>query len=95
MSLEGMTKMFMGLASIAIVLVVAFIIVSQGQTTLADIENLNESNATDTATSVGYNATQGIQDSMSDAVDWLPIIVITIIGGMLIGLVAFFRGRRG
>ena len=42
-------------------------------------------------TTIAYNATGTIQNATQDIPGWLPIIVITIIGGLLIGLVAFFR----
>ena len=42
------------------------------------------------------NATLGIVQTVSAMADipgWLPIIIITIIGALLIGLVSMFRGR--
>ncbi|GAG87311.1 unnamed protein product, partial [marine sediment metagenome] len=38
-----------------------------------------------------WNATNDVQSAMSDIPGWLPIIVITVIGALLIGLVARFR----
>jgi len=43
------------------------------------------------------NATAAVaetQDAMSDIPGWLPIIVIAVIGGVLLTLIQFFRGRR-
>ena len=42
-------------------------------------------------TTKAYNATGAVQNATQDIPGWLPIIVITIIGGLLIGLVAYFR----
>lgn len=93
MALEDMTKLFMGLGSIAIILVVAFLIVAEGKTQIGTTEGIDTTNQTLCENSTACNATVGIQAAMTDAVDWLPIIVITVIGGLLIGLVAWFRRR--
>ena len=60
----------------------------------ASVTQVNESvivQATCAPTTIAYNATGTIQNATQDIPGWLPIIVITIIGGLLIGLVAFFR----
>ena len=41
-----------------------------------------------------YNATSDLQNATQDIPGWLPIIVITVIGAILLGLVAQFRGRK-
>ena len=112
MVLDDMSKLFMGLGTIAIVVIVMFLMISEGRTQIADqsaacANTTNWYNATSGACqqaadnnsgayglSGTWNATGGIQSAGEDAIDWLPIIIITIIGGLLIGLVAFFRGRR-
>ncbi len=43
--------------------------------------------------SYAINGTRQVQNATSDIPGWLPIIIITIIGALLIGLVAMFRGR--
>jgi len=93
MALEDMTKLFMSLGSIAIILVVAFLVVAQGISQAETAEGLDYSGGGGNLSTTA-NATMGIQTAMNDAVDWLPIIIITVIGALLIGLVAFFRGRR-
>ena len=40
-----------------------------------------------------WNATTDVQNATQDIPGWLPIIVITIIGSLLIGLVQMFRRR--
>jgi len=40
---------------------------------------------------IAFNATGDIQNATQDIPGWLPIIVITVIGALLIGLVARFR----
>ena len=40
-----------------------------------------------------WNSTSEVQNATSDLSGWLPIFVIVIIGGLLIGLVAMFRRK--
>ena len=41
--------------------------------------------------SIAYNSTSTLQSATSDIPGWLPIIIITMIGAGLIGLVSVFR----
>ena len=41
-----------------------------------------------------YNATGDVKNATTDIAGWLPIIVVTIIGGVLLSLVALFRRSR-
>ena len=65
---------------------------TSGQTTTAtsglDCSVGNTSGARLTS---AWNGTQSTQEAMSDIPGWLPIIVITVIGALLIGMVSFFR----
>jgi len=72
-----------GLVSIGILLVVGFLIMGNV--------------ATNTQVAADANASAAIAQTTQAAEDipgWLPIIIITIIGALLIGLVSIFRGRR-
>ena len=40
---------------------------------------------------IAYNATGDLQNATQDIPGWLPVIIITVIGGLLIGLVMRFR----
>jgi len=70
------------LVSIGIMLVVGFLILSE---VAANTKVAADTNAT--------RAVEDVQNAMQDIPGWLPIIVITIIGALLIGLVAYFRAR--
>jgi len=81
--IDNLLPVIISLVAIAVTLAVGFLILSSVK-----------SNATVAA---DVNATAAItqtQTAMDDIPGWLPIIVITIIGALLIGLVALFRGRR-
>jgi len=71
------------LVTIGITLVVGFLILAEVAANAKVAADTNATKAIDTT-----------QEAMDDIPTWLPIIVITIIGALLIGLVAYFRGRR-
>jgi len=57
-------------------------------------DNVNESvwvTYSCTNKTIAFNATSDVQNATQDIPGWLPIIVITVIGALLIGLVARFR----
>ena len=106
-----------GVAALAITLVIAFLIISEGQNTIVSSASPcgNSSNfwnatieqccqaATPAAHCGGANLTQAYSSSwnatntLSNAVDdvpgWVPIVIITAIGALLIGMIALFKRR--
>lgn len=70
------------LVSIGITLVIGFLILAELAANSTVTDDANASKAVDT-----------VQEAMSDIPGWLPIIIITIIGAILLGLVAYFRAR--
>lgn len=79
---ENLTAMAIGLASLAIVFVVVFLIMSK-----------TKSNTTVAADANATAALKTTIDETAGIPNWLGIIVIAIIGSLLIGLVALFRNR--
>ena len=78
--LDNLSNLLTSLGGIAILMAVVFLIVA-------------EIKANDTVVA-DANATQAVvevQDAMSDIPGWLPIVVVAVIGGLLLGLVRFFR----
>lgn len=90
----NLQALFVGLATIAIITAVVFLILAQSKTQLGSIEGIDVTNATQCASSVGCNATNTITSSVQDAVNFVPLIVIAAIGAVLLGLVALFRRRQ-
>lgn len=83
-----------GIATLAIVLTVTFLIISQGEEQIIDIQNIDISDPTNTSTwTTAYNATMAMGDAVDDVPGWVPLIVITAIGSLLLGLVAMFKRR--
>lgn len=91
--LDNLSGLVVALVTVAIVLVVGFLIMSEAQGQIRDIDGLNSSGGSTTHPegTIGYNATGEVQNAMADIPGWLGIIVITVIGALLIGLVSIFR----
>ena len=81
-AIAELMPLVIALVSIAIMLVIGFLIMAEVAA--------NSKVAADTNASAAVNEAQ---NAMSDIPGWLPIIVITVIGALLIGLVQFFRAR--
>ena len=72
-----------GLATLLITLVVVFLIMSQVGSNTQVAADGNATAAVNTLTSAA-----------EDIPDWVPLVVITVIGGLLISLVAVFGRTR-
>jgi len=88
--IDGLIKLVVPLVAVGIVLVIGFLIIAEGQDQIVSIDGITDETNTSQMT-VGYNATVEVQNAMDDIPTWLPIIVITVIGALLIGLVSMFR----
>ena len=92
--MQQLGALAVGIATLAILLVVTFLIISQGQAQVCDIEGIGgecvEGNANATA-SIAFNSTNTLAKAVDDIPGWVPLIVITVIGSILLGLVALFR----
>ncbi len=83
--IEQLTNLIVPLIGIGIVLVVGFLIMAEAKD---QVQAINDSG---TDVQIALNGTSDVQNAMSDIPGWLPIIVITVIGAILIGLVSMFR----
>lgn len=81
-AIDQLMPLVIALVSIGITLVVGFLIMSEVAANTTVAADTNASEAVDT-----------VQESMDDIPGWLPIIVITVIGALLLGLVRFFGAR--
>lgn len=97
MNKKGIIENLMGLVvpiiGIAIVLVVGFLVIAESKSQLQNIQGINASGQSSTylGGTAAWNATSTTQNAIGDIPGWLPIIVITVIGALLIGLVTRFR----
>ena len=93
--IDQLQPMVIALVAVGLVLVVGFLIVAQVKEQVRVTDGLDSkgSSATHPNGSSGWNASISVQNALDDIPDWLPIIVITVIGALLIGLVSLFRRR--
>lgn len=80
-----------GIASLAVTLVITFLIISQGRAQEVSLNSIDVANTT--TFTVGYNATNTLGNAVATIPGWVPLIVIAVIGSVLLGLVALFRQR--
>jgi hypothetical protein len=81
--LSALGGMAVGVATLAITLVVTFL-----EDQIVEIESLN---TVSNETSLALNATHTLTEAVDDIPGWIPLIVIAVIGAVLLGLVAMFR----
>ena len=78
--IDQLAPVVISVVALAITLVVVFLILSQMASNTKIAADSNASAAIDQ-----------VQGALDDIPGWLPIIIITIIGALLISLVAIFR----
>jgi len=87
-AVEQLIPVVLALVTIGIVLVVAFRIISTAKE--KEVTGTAGCNSTvTTGCGFGYNAMGDVEEAQQDIVDWLPIIVIAVVGFLVIGLIAF------
>ena len=90
-----LSQLAVGVVVVAVTLVVGFLIMAQGKTQIEGIEGVDcdSKNASEAWTSQACNATDELQNAMSDIPGWIPLVIIAFIGSILLGLVSLFRNR--
>jgi hypothetical protein len=91
--ISQLQPIIIALVSVGLILAIGFLIMAEVKVQGGAVEDIDYDNVTECATSAACNGTRDTIDAMADIPGWLPIIVITVIGSLLLGLVAFFRGR--
>ena len=89
---NALGQLGVGIATLAIVLVITFLIISQGGEQIESIEGLNGTNK-GCETSLACNSTATLTEAVDDIPEWVPLVVIASIGAILLGLVAAFKRR--
>lgn len=85
-----------GVAVLAIVLTVTFLIMAEGTKQIGTVEGVTCTGNSSTVaggggTSIACNATHALQNAVSGIPGWVPIVVVAGVGAALLGLVALFR----
>lgn len=86
--LDNVASLMISLATIAVIIAVMFLILAE---TGEQATNIDGASNYSVCTSSACNSTKTTQGAMSQIPDWLSIIVIVVIGGIIIGLVKVFR----
>jgi len=76
----NLTALGVGIAALAITLVVVFLILSETAANTTVAADANASAAIDT-----------LQEATDDIPGWVPLVVIAVIGALLLSLVTMFR----
>jgi hypothetical protein len=83
-----------GVAALCIALVVGFLIMAQGKTQIGTIAGIDVTNATQCAANTACAATGTLQSAAATIPNWVPLVIIAVIGALLIGLVGMFRAGK-
>lgn len=105
--LDQLGDLLVVLGTIAILAGIIFLIIGESKTVITSInpcenssliynasaERCQYANASLGVAGLGssFQAVSGVQSAASDIPGWFPIVVITIIGGILLTLVRFFK----
>lgn len=90
--IEQLVPLVTSLIGIGIVLVIGFLIITAAEDQVANSAFENGS-CGDELDNYSCNGTIAVREAMAQIPGWLPIIVITTIGALLLGLVNYFRTR--
>lgn len=87
---SGMNGLFVALAAIVIIIAVTFLIIANVLTQIATTEGIiDPTNAAQRT--IAYNATLELQAATATIPGWVPLIVITVIGALILLLVKIFN----
>ena len=90
--LDNLGGIITALGYIAIVLAVMFLVLAQIRSSILSNAGSDTGNIeNDSNYGLAWNATEDVTEAMMDVPPWLPIVVITVIGGVLLTLVSMFR----
>ena len=94
-ALATLQALLVGLAVIAMVLAICFVMLAKTKAQIVSIDNVVEANQSQgSGWSVGYNATRTITEAVADVPGWLPLIVIAIIGVAVLGVMSLYQRSR-
>jgi hypothetical protein len=91
--MQQLGALAVGVAALCIALVVTFLIMAQARTQIGTIEGITVTNATQCANSTSCTAVGTLTTAAATIPNWVPLIIIAVIGALLIGLVSMFRSK--
>lgn len=92
-AMSAIGAMAVGIATLAIVLSVAFLVMANVQDQIVDIDDINESSPAGSGGTwtTAYNATMTMQEATEDVPGWVPLVVIVAIGSVILGMIQVFK----
>ena len=87
---DNLAGLAVGIATFAIIMVVAFLVIANTQTQTAEIGDVDNSVCGVNGTQA-YNATCELQSAAEDVPGWVLLIVIVSIGAVILGMIGMFR----
>lgn len=91
-ALATLQALLVGLAVIAMVLAICFVMLAKTRSQIVSIDGVDETNAS--TFSVGYNATQTITEAVADVPGWIPLVVIAIVGVAVLGIMSLYQRSK-
>lgn len=88
--LADMSSLSVAVVSFAMVIVIGLLIMATVKSQVGDQEGFDATNATLCATSIACNGSNTAIEGVSDLTDWIALIVIVVIGGLILALVKRF-----
>jgi hypothetical protein len=86
---DQIVSLGLGIATLAIVLIVTFIVIAQGQTQIETATGFDCN--TSNSASIACNATNEINSSVAQIPGWLPIVVIVGMGVAVLSVLLLLR----
>jgi len=87
-AMQALGSLAVGVATLAVVLTVTFLILSEGGQEAADIAGVADLDGCNTT---ACNSTKTLSSAVDDLPGWVPLIIIAVVGSILLGLVKLFR----
>ena len=87
--LDNLGALGVGVATLTITLVVAFLIGAQAKTSIVSVEGIDAANSSTWTTA--YNASNTMIEATATIPTWVPLIILVAIGALLLVLIKGFR----
>lgn len=94
--ISELPRVVIGLVTVGLVLVVGFLVMSEGRSQVESIEDARQTSFAGcsldngTGCSSAENGTIEVITSMESIPGWLPILVVVVIGGLIVAVVSKF-----
>lgn len=89
-ALKTLMGIGVSLAVIAITFTMAFLVMTSGKQEIVSLDGINESDASTYTTA--YNGTTSMITGVAEFPDWMPIIVLVLVGVAVLLAVKIFQG---